>query len=322
MSDSSGLPQGGWAAAGQSIPNANTLNLRYEGVELGFDESVSLRCLVRMALNAIVVSFLAWILIFLGSLSSSSPSNSYSGEYGDSGPSDPLTRYFSSATTATGWSFVVLFVALMIQRLDEPISEWKALVEDKANAATSAYAAIQGSLGRRQIPVQAVPARVRSDIGREVVANRLVISRKPYVVYVTVFPFGTSLYLGWTMWRRRSGFSYLGTLLKDVVGGLLGVTGTVKQMLRTEGARAMREAVHSAAREGAETAIKGVEVPIASTFGVELPIVDIENAQLSGQPVARAKPPHPAPASPMAPPPPTSDPEDPGPTRPPVPPAR
>lgn len=117
-----------------------------------------------------------------------------------------------------------------------------------------------------------MPARIRSDIAPEVVHNRLVVTSGRYVAYVTVFAFGTSLYVGWTMWRSRSGAVVIGHFVKDIVASMLNRAGSLNQMLRTDRPRAMREAVHSAAREGVEIAIRGIEVPLAWTFGQEPPV--------------------------------------------------
>jgi uncharacterized protein YbjQ (UPF0145 family) len=134
-------------------------------------------------------------------------------------------------------------------------------------------------------------------------------------VYVSVFPYGSSLYVGWTMWRSRRGATLIGHYLKDLVGSLFGRTGAINQMLRTERVRAMREAVHAAVREGAEVAVQGVEVPIAATFGRDVPIQDLRAAAVAPAapvapptPVAPAAPaswgPAPVPGPPAAPPPP------------------
>ncbi|MGW2488449.1 hypothetical protein ACWCV9_14705 [Streptomyces sp. NPDC001606] len=240
-------------------PNAAYRNqtMTYGDVEMGFDESVTFKTVFQLWLQAFLVSGVVWF--FFGLL----PALNWA--------SDPFETP-PSLETGTILAIIAFWVVLLAARITEPISEWKTLLEDKHEASPSAYAAIYGALARRGIPVSAVPARIRSDIMPEVVNNRLVVTSGRYVAYVTVFGYGTSLYVGWTMWRSRSGVVIIGHFLKDLIGGMLGRTGNVNQMLRTEKPRAMREAVHSAAREGVEAAIQGIEVPIASTFGQELPI--------------------------------------------------
>ncbi|WP_406458107.1 hypothetical protein OG782_35260 [Streptomyces sp. NBC_00876] len=292
-----------------TTPNAayRSQTLRYEPVELGFDESVPFHTVLQMAFNAALAALGVWVIAFLLIFSTSEDSGAMFGEVGD---------FFGAIGGAFGWAFLAFWVIFLSEGKDEPISEWKSLIEDRADAAELAYAAIQGSLSRRRMPLGSSPERIRSDLGPEIVTHRLVIGYGPYVAYVTVFAYGTSLYLGWTMWRRRTGISYVATFWKDVLGGLLGRTGTVNQMLRTEGARAMREAVHSAVREGVEAVATSLDRPTATTFGAAPPP---GRATPPASPVPPAPPrPAPAPPSPFAPP---SPPAPPSPFAPPTPPA-
>ncbi|MFF0379763.1 adhesin [Actinoplanes missouriensis] len=242
--------------------------LRYGGIELGFDESVSTWTIVRLWLGAAVSAFLVWaVFAFLGVLVTlGSEPSIFSGN-------NPGGGLF---TIGSLLSFAVFWLVLLASRVDEPIAEWKTLLEERYQAADSAYAAIYGTLRRRGFPLNAHAVRVRSDfLAPEMVNNRLLISDRSYRVYVTVFPYGSSLYLGWTMWRSRRGATLIGHYLKDLVGGMLGRTGSINQMLRTERIRAMREAVHAAVREGAEVATQGVTVPLAATFGQDVPVQDL-----------------------------------------------
>ncbi|MBO0652507.1 hypothetical protein J1792_06815 [Streptomyces triculaminicus] len=274
----------GWAASGATGPNGSYRNqtLKYQPVELSFDESVTLRTVIGHWCTASFAAIIVWLLCGLLGLALT-------------GFDDAETGF----TVGGVLSFIIFWTVLLMASFTEPVAEWRTLLEDKAPASPSAYAAIYGALARRRIPVAAVASRIRSDILQpEAVSNRLVVSSGRYVAYISVFEYGTSLYLGWTMWRIRPGAVIIGTYLKDLLGGLLGRTGDVNQMLRTERPRAMREAVHSAVREGVEIAVQGVEVPIASTFGQDLPITST-----IGQRPAPAAPPTPtAPPNPTVPP--------------------
>ncbi|MEU8550433.1 hypothetical protein [Streptomyces roseoverticillatus] len=282
---------GGWAASESAGPNGSYRNqtLKYQQIELSFDESVSLRTVISLWATAAVTATVVWLICGLFGL---------------------LTNDFDFEEAGTAFSvggilsFIIFWLVLLGISLTEPVSEWRTLLEDKAQASPSAYAAIYGALSRRRIPVTAVPSRIRSDVFQpEVVSNRLVVSSGRYVTYVSVFEYGTSLYLGWTMWRIRSGAAIIGTYFKDLIGGFKGRTGDVNQMLRTERPRAMREAVHSAVREGVEIAVQGIEVPIASTFGQDLPIMTAPGQGPAGPPAPPAPPVMPAapPAQPPVP---------------------
>src|SRR5207247_11388510 len=69
-----------------------------------------------------------------------------------------------------------------------------------------------------------------------------------------------------------------GIFCTDLVGSFVGRTGLINQMLRTEKVRAMREALHSAVREGVEVAVQGIEIPIAATFGHDVPVQHLATA--------------------------------------------
>lgn len=266
--------------------------LRYRPVEIGLDEGVPLSTLVRLFVWAIVTSFLVSVVFFV--------LFAIVYAFSDNSPFDTDLPGSGLLLTGSVFSFVAFWLVLLGARIDEPIAEWKTLIEDRFAAADSTYAAIYGTLRGRGIPVEASAERVRSDVlGREVVNNRLLITERAYTVFVTVFPYGTSLYTGWTMWRRRRGATILGHFLKDLAGGFSGRAGAVNQMLRTERVRAMREAVHAAVREGAEAAVQGIEVPLTAAFGQDLPVYDLGAPDGPAQPPA--PPAAPTPAGPAGP---------------------
>jgi hypothetical protein len=301
--DVAGRP-GGWAAAGPAGGDTayRTQSLKFLPVEEALDESVSFRTLFVLWLRAAIVSVTLWFVFsflylvdFISSIGSML-------RLDDGGGSD--TGLATIALLGQFLAFTLFWVLLLVPTIEEPIAEWRTLVENKAPAASSAYASIYGSLTRRQIPVRAVAMRVRSEVlALEAVNSRLVITDRSYIAYVSVFPYGTSLYVGWSMYRNRRGALLIGTFLKDLLGSLLSRTGLIAQMLRTEKVRAMREAVHSAVREGVEVAVQGIEVPISATFGHEVPIQDLGAPAYTGAPSPTAWAGTPAPAPVNAPPP-------------------
>jgi hypothetical protein len=267
---------GGWAAAGPAGGDTayRTQSLKFLPVETSLDESVSLRTLFELWLRAAIVSVTIWVVFFfIWLIGAVGTLNALSSGSDIGGAGNALGGLFVVGQLI---AFVVFWVLLLAPQMAEPIAEWRTLLENKAGAAGSAYAAVYGSLARRRIPVNAAAVRVRSDVlAPEVVNNRLIITERSYVVYISVFPYGTSLYVGWSMYRNRRGATLIGIFFKDLVGSFVGRTGLINQMLRTEKVRAMREAVHSAVREGVEVAVQGVEVPIVATFGHEVPVQNL-----------------------------------------------
>ncbi|WP_436528148.1 adhesin [Actinoplanes sp. HUAS TT8] len=256
--------------------------LRHNPVELGLDESVPVWTLLRLWLSAAVPALVVWaVFAFLALfVRAVSEPNAFS----ENTPGDEVFAIGSLL------SFIIFWVVLLSARVDESVAEWKALIEDRWQSADSAYAAIYGTLRRRGIPVEADAVRVRSDLlPPEVINNRLMITDRNYQIFISVFPYGSSLYLGWTMARGRRGVTLLGHFLRDLVGGMSGRGGSVDRMLRTERVRALREAVHSAVREGADVAAQGLLVPAGAVFGAEVPVRDLRAR------VAPAYAPHPGP---------------------------
>ncbi len=68
-----------------------------------------------------------------------------------------------------------------------------------------------------------------------------------------VQPYGADLYVGWTMWRSRSTATLLAHFLRDTFGRFAPLP-VFSSELRAASTRAMRESVHSLAREGVAAA--------------------------------------------------------------------
>ncbi len=242
--------------------------LRHSPVELGLDESVPVWTLARLWLSAAVPALVVWAVFTFLALFVHAVSEP--GVFDDSTPGDEVFAIGSLL------SFVVFWMVLLSARVDESVAEWRTLIEERWQSADSAYAAIYGTLRRRGIPVEADAVRVRSDLlPPEVINNRLMITDRNYQIFISVFPYGSGLYLGWTMSRGRRGVTLLGHFLRDLAGGMSGRNGSIDRMLRAERVRALREAVHAAVREGADVAAQGVLVPAGQVFGGEVPLRDL-----------------------------------------------
>lgn len=263
--------------------------LLHQAMELSLDESVSGRTVLRLWGRAAAIAG-AWYVFFLFIwLMSGGPDTSSlygGGRGGDGGGSGLLT-------VAGLGSFVLFWLVFLMTRVQEPIGEWKVLLADRAAAKPDVYSQIHGRLRDRRLPISFSARRIRTGLGRDSVGDRVVLVDGHYTAYISVFDYGTSLYLGWMMWRTRRGASLLGRFLADVVGGMFGHTDPVKLMLRTERPRAMREAVHSVCREGLHVAVEGLSVPEAYGFPAGLP--PIEDGEL-----AAAMPPPSVPVPAMA----------------------
>jgi hypothetical protein len=260
--------------------------LRHEPMELALDDSVSLRTLGIMLVRA----YLAWgiSLIVLGIF------GGYEAAHG--GGETMLVIAFIG-------SIIVFWFVLLGSRVTEPIGEWRTLLADRYRQAESYYRTIAAVLERRKLPITPRLRSIELNAEGRPVKHTIVLSENEYQTYVTVFPYGTSLYVGWQMWRRRSGAS----LIKRALADRVSAANLVTAMLRTDRARAVREAVHLACREALYTSVD--ENLVAYAQQVRMPQVEQEATLLVAQPASpvlssltarmSAAQPAPAPASPF-----------------------
>jgi hypothetical protein len=251
--------------------------LRHEPMELALDDSVSLRTLLILAVRA----YIAWAVVFivLGTVSIFTLRN------GD--PALSIVAFVASA--------VVFWVVLLGSKVTEPIGEWRTLLADRAGQSEPYYRTIAAVLERRQLPIKPELRRIELNTLGRPVKHTIVLSENEYQAYVTVFPYGTSLYVGWQMWRRRSG----GSLIKRALVDRVTSAGLVTAMLRTDRARAVREVVHLACREALYAPVD--QSLWAQAQQLRLPPVEQESELLMPQqPASPVLPPPPAPATPAA----------------------
>lgn len=217
--------------------------LRHGPVEVYFDESVTWRAIRALWFRAALSSFLFMLITF-----------------------------FLPPVAIVG-GIVVFFVVFLCSRQAEPIGEWRTVLADRAPVCPSVYSAIRGKLAERKMPIQSVQAR-RNYNAAGTVDNRLVLVDGHYHVFVSVFAYGTSLYLGWMMYRTRRGSTLVRRFVTDLVVNMVRGQDVIDLMLRTERPRALREVAHALCREGLHVAIERIEVPASYGFPKGLP--DIE----------------------------------------------
>ncbi|PPK67137.1 hypothetical protein V5P93_003474 [Actinokineospora auranticolor] len=218
--------------------------LRHGQVETYFDETVLGRSLFRLFIK----SFLIMIL---------------------------PTAILTSIDSTVGYSLMVplWFAAFLLSRVAEPLGEWHVVLADRGAAADAVYRMMNGKIAERKLPIQSVET-TRNRTGFGSVANRLVLIDGSYRAYVTVFAYGTSLYLGWVMYRHRRGVNLVVRFWLDLVARMTGRLSDIGQMLRTQRPRAMREVIHALCREGMYVAIERVEVPENYGFPNGLPPIE------------------------------------------------
>ncbi|GAA4819269.1 hypothetical protein GCM10023201_00610 [Actinomycetospora corticicola] len=144
---------------------------------------------------------------------------------------------------------VVLYlagVAAFFAPAKEPIAEYSRLLENRAGAARGAYDWVTRAARARRTPAEVAPSTVAG-------VPVLLFRQRAERAMLLVQPYGQDLYVGWTMWRSRSTATLLAHFLRDTFGRFAPLP-VFSAELRAASTRAMRESVHSLAREGVAAA--------------------------------------------------------------------
>lgn len=253
--------------------------LRHTPTDLLLDETppgVLLRAAwrrsVKGAFGTFIVCLIVWIFTsapFLGS--------NYRGSY-ENGAGNAATEDGSgNAFTIIGVLapiivFVVSWIAFLAGEKQEAISEWCTLLGGRSEAANSVYSHIAGGLRERRLPIQNYLVK-RTPTRFGATGNRLVLVDGYHYVYVSVFSYGTGLYLGWTMWRVRAGSFLVRQYFIESAAN--GGGGPLSRILNLERLKAMREAVHAVCREALHAAIENVEIPEYYGFPSGMPPIEV-----------------------------------------------
>lgn len=241
--------------------------LRHAPTDLLLDDAVSddvIKAAWRRSIRLALGLFAVFLVIWLISGGMSTPFSS------SSSVDDESSAILVAGMTVGIFAFVVTWVVFLVSEKQEAISEWCTLLADKAPAADSVYSHVVGRLRERRIPVHHFfTRRTRTPIG--VTGNRLVLIDGYHYAYVSVFAYGTGLYLGWSLWRIRRG----STLLAQYLGVRQGNRyDPVARILNLERLKAVREAVHAVCREALHTAIRDVHVAEGYGFPQGMPMIE------------------------------------------------
>lgn len=233
------------AALGQATPNAAYLGQRllFEKVpEASFDPLTNPRFLLQLGRQAL----LYWIIYLAAGV---------------------VTLTFFLILWALGTGTAALQLAAVAYILEAIIvaclfwllpvsallSEWKFLVDDKGAAAPMTFEHILFALRRRQTPLEAAQIRRLRLPGGEA-RDYLELRQGIFTGFVSCFGHGEDLYVGWTFWLHLSPARWLLMVLARIWHNVTRRGTDLYVTLRYESAKAMREAMHSAAREGVDVA--------------------------------------------------------------------
>jgi len=167
------------------------------------------------------------------------------------------------------WSFVPVWVAR---------NEWRFLVDGKAAVAGEAFDHIAWVFGQRETPLSRLKVR-RVKLGQGVSRDYLTCRIGVFQGFISCFPFGRDLYLGWTLFCRLSTVKFWLLVLQSAFYSITFRQTSVHWLLRYDRAKALREVIHNAAREGVDAASGEIEFRGAGTIGTDVPIEDVDASE-------------------------------------------
>jgi len=238
------VPQAG-PAVGQAGPNATYMGLRLQyqpTPEPTFDPIGNWRFIVQMAVRYVLYGLVYFLgacvgIVVCGIIALISP-------FAGIGLFLVVGGLISLALTLCFW-----FLKIPIQ-----LSEWKISVDNKAAAAPTVFDHVAWVLRGRAVPLDSMQVR-RLRLPGDGVRDYLELRRGIFTGYVACFGYGQDLYVGWTFWVTLSPFRYVCMIIARVWHTLTGKGNDLYTSLRYDSARAMRETMHSATREGVDVAI-------------------------------------------------------------------
>jgi hypothetical protein len=168
--------------------------------------------------------------------------------------------------------FVLMACVFWMRRVPGQLSEWKFQVDGGAPAVAQVFDHIAWSLHRRATPADTVQLR-RFQVPGQGTRDLLEIRQGIFYGLISCFPSGNDLYLGWTLWLYLSAARFLGLWIQRFFWELRFRGHAVYLSLQYDRAKALREALHGAVREGAEVAA-GHAVPHGQgILGTVIPVV-------------------------------------------------
>jgi hypothetical protein len=252
------------AALGQRTPNEQYLGHRlvYDKVPEGsFDPLGNPRLLVqfvRHAVQYVVVYFLGAFLASIALL--------FLHLVG-------LSLGAAATLWVIGAALTWLLLGCLYWLLPVPalLSEWKFSVDDKGAVAPVTFEHITWAVRRHETPLDLIQVRRLNLAGGES-RDYLELRRGLFTGFISCFAYGQDLYVGWTFYLRISPLRYLLMALARIWQTLKRQGTDLYVTLRFDYARAMREAMHSVAREGVDVAVGQARPQGEGIIGQAVPV--------------------------------------------------
>ncbi len=169
---------------------------------------------------------------------------------------------------------IAMFFLFWLLPVPALMSEWKLTVDGKAPASPTVFEHIVWTLRRHETPLDSAQVR-RLRLPGEGSREYLELRRDLFTGFIACFAWGQDLYVGWTFWLKLSPFRALCMLIARIWQSALGRGNELYSTLRYDSARAMREAMHSTAREGIDVAVGQLAPQGQGIIGSSVQVTDI-----------------------------------------------
>ena len=157
-------------------------------------------------------------------------------------------------------SVIVLLLVFWLLPVPALLGQWSRLLSFQAPAAKIALDCVAGALDHHATPSDELGIRLISPPG-EGRRHYLELRRGYFAGYISCFPHGHDLYVGWTFWIQVSPLRVLLMRIGRRVQDYTGCGNDMYQTLRFESARATVAAIHACTLEGVDVATGGSRSP-------------------------------------------------------------
>ena len=154
---------------------------------------------------------------------------------------------------------VILVIPFWLIPVSALLGQWTVLVEGSRDIAKETFQRMSAAFSEHEVPVDSLEVHTVLPVWEDH-REYLELRRGRFRGFLSCFPHGRDLYLGWTFWLRMSParllLLILGRRLRNPGGG-----GDIDQALGAESARALVAAMHSATLAGAGERRQAAEDP-------------------------------------------------------------
>jgi hypothetical protein len=174
--------------------------------------------------------------------------------------------------TVLSWVWTIaLIVLFLVVKLPVQLSEWMLTVDGKGDAAQPALEHMVSIVEARRPPLTGMSV-VRLAVSGQYPRDYLQLEDGNYLGFVSSFAYGSDLYIGWTFWLNVSPGRWLITMLARLFKGWgSGVYGSLVFDL----AKALREVMHSAVRQGVDVAVGATEASGQGIIGTRIQVTPV-----------------------------------------------